>query len=132
MEAEYFLRNIKKLSKNKASILINGELQSLVHTFWTWTEIKAALSMRTDWEVCLALTPFYGNWHDLFCLKAATDEIVYINDDREVQFIWPNAEAFIHAFSDREVEYDLLDMAVVSVTLSPDFNRKFARYLKKK
>ena len=131
-EPEFFLRNINKLAKNKASILVNGELQSLPHSFWIWTEIKAALSMRNDWEVDSALTPFYGDWHDLFCLKIETGEIVVIDDNRDVKFTWPSAEAFMHALSEQELEYDLSGMEVLSVWKSPDFEQKLAQYLKKK
>ena len=130
-EQEFFLRNIKKLAKVHSSIAVNGELQSLWGEFWTWTAIKEALSMREDWEVDFVLTPFYGNWHDLYCLNTETDEVVSINDDREVEFTWPSIDAFKQSLSTEGVVCDISNVEV-TVKLSPAFKEKFKKYLIKK
>jgi hypothetical protein len=108
-EQEDFLRNIKKVTKKYVSILIDGKYQPLVHNFWTWTEIKSSLSMREEWEVDLALTPFYGNWNFLYCLNVDSGEIVSIDDDRDVRCTWPNMQVFLKSFSTEEVVYEIVD-----------------------
>jgi hypothetical protein len=131
-EQENFLKNIKKFSKNYVSIIVDGKLQSFCYEFWTWTKIKEALSMCEEWEVDFALTPFYGNWHDLYCLNANTGEIVSIDDDREVNFTWSNIDVFMQSFSTEEVVYDLSEVEATVTYKSPDFDEKFKKYLIKK
>ena len=94
------------MNEKYASIYLNCELEPLVMPFWTWDEILKGLSLRREWEVDTSLIPFYGDWHDLFCLKQSTGEIIALNENREVLCQWASIKAFISCLSEKEIEYD--------------------------
>ena len=101
-----FLKEVEALNEKYASIYLNCELESLVMPFWSWDEIQDGLKCREDWEVDAALVPFYGDWHDLFCLNQNTGEIVALNDERQQVCIWGSTSDFIRCLSDQEIVYD--------------------------
>ena len=115
-----FLKEVEALNKKYASIYLNCELESLVMPFWSWDKIQDGLKLRDDWEVDAALIPFYGDWHDLFCLNQNTGEIVALNDERQQVCKWASISDFIRCLSDQEIVYDdSLDF--VNPSFSTDF-----------
>ena len=101
-----FLKESENINKKYASIYLNCELESLAMPFWSWEEIQNGLSLREEWEVDALLIPFYGDWHNLFCLKESTGEIVALNDDRELICTWTSIKDFKSCLSEKEIEYD--------------------------
>ena len=101
-----FLKEVESLNKKYASIYFNVELEALAMPFWTWQEIQAGLELRQEWEVNESLIPFYGDWHDLFCLNGTTGEIVALNDEREVLCTWTSVKDFLSCLSEKEIVYD--------------------------
>ena len=101
-----FLKDAEKLNQQYASIFVNCELESLVMPFWSWQEIKDGLNLRKDWEVDVSLTPFCGDWHELFCLNESTGEIIILDDNRQQVCRWDSIDAFMRCLSIKEVEYD--------------------------
>jgi hypothetical protein len=125
-----FLKEAENINKKYASIYLNCELESLAMPFWSLEEIQNGLGLRQEWEVDASLIPFYGDWHDLFCLKESTGEIVALNDDREVLCKWASIKDFKSCLSEREIEYDDRPQ-IDNVSLSPDLFEK-SNGLKKK
>ena len=103
---EKFLKEVEILSHKYASIYFNVELEPLVMPFWSWHEIQQGLELRQEWEVDKELIPFYGDWHDLFCLNGTTGEIVALNDDREVLCTWASVKDFLSCLSEKEIVFD--------------------------
>ena len=101
-----FLNEVESLNKKYASIYFNVELEPLAMLFWSWEEIQKDLELRQEWEVDAALIPFYGDWHDLFCLNENTGEIVALNDEREVLCTWSSIKDFLSCLSEKEIIYD--------------------------
>lgn len=101
-----FLKEVESMNEKYASIYINCELEPLVMPFLSWAEIQQGLSLREEWEVDASLTPFYGDWHDPFCLKESTGEIIALNDNRESVCIWASVKDFISSLSEKEIKYD--------------------------
>ena len=101
-----FLKEVESLNNKYASIYFNVELEALAMPFWTWEEIQAGLELRQEWEVDESLIPFYGDWHDLFCLNESTGEIVALNDEREVLCTWTSVKDFLSCLSEKEIVYD--------------------------
>jgi len=103
---EKFLKEVDVLNHRYASIYFNVELEALSMPFWTWPEIEKGLALRQEWEVDESLIPFYGDWHDLFCLNGTTGEIVALNDEREVLCTWASVKDFLSCLSETEIVYD--------------------------
>jgi hypothetical protein len=103
---EKFLKEVESLSHKYASIYFNVELEALSMPFWSWDEIQKGLALRQEWEVDESFIPFYGDWHDLFCLDKNTGEIVALNDEREVLCRWASVKDFISCLSEKEIVYD--------------------------
>ena len=101
-----FLKEVESMNKKYASIYFNCELEALAMPFWSWEEIQKGLSPRQEWEVDVSLIPFYGDWHDLFCLNGSTGEIVALNDEREVLCTWTSIKDFLSCLSEKEIVYD--------------------------
>ena len=101
-----FLKEVEGMNKKYASIYFNCELEPLAMPFWSWEEIQAGLKLRQEWEVDVSLMPFYGDWHDLFCLNENTGEIVALNDEREVLCAWASVKDFLSCLSEKEIVYD--------------------------
>jgi hypothetical protein len=100
-----FLKEVEDINDRYASIYFNCELESLAMPFWSWEQIQNGLSLRQEWEVDASLIPFYGDWHNLFCLNENTGEIVALNDDREVLCKWDSINNFKSCLSEKEVKY---------------------------
>lgn len=108
------------MNETYASIYLNCELESLVMPFWSWQQIQDGMNMREDWEVDASYIPFYGDWHDLFCLNQDTGEIIALNDDRQEICKWGSISEFTSCLSEREIVYDdALDF--VDVAISRDY-----------
>ena len=105
-----FLKQVETLNKIYASIYFNCELEMLTMPFWSWEDIQKGLGLRQEWEVDKSLIPFYGDWHDLFCLKEDTGEIVALNDEREVLCTWGSSKLFLSCLSEKEFSYDDVTM----------------------
>ena len=118
-----FLKEAENINKKYASIYLNCEIESLAMPFWSWEEIQNGLSLREEWEVDASLIPFYGDWHNLFCLKESTGEIIALNDDREVLCKWASIKDFKSCLSEREIEYDDRPQ-IDSASISPDLFEK--------
>ena len=103
---EKFLKEVEILNHKYSSIYFNVELEALAMPFWSWDEILKGLKLRQEWEVDKELIPFYGDWHDLFCLNGTTGEIVALNDEREVLCTWASVKDFLSCLSDKEIVYD--------------------------
>ena len=103
---EKFLKEVEILSHKYASIYFNVELEALSMPFWSWDKIQKGLDLRKEWEVDESLIPFYGDWHDLFCLNENTGEIVALNDEREVLCSWASVKDFMSCLSEKEIVYD--------------------------
>ena len=101
-----FLKEVESMNKKYASIYFNCELEPLAMPFWSWEEIQKGLTLRQEWEVGESLIPFYGDWHDLFCLNGTTGEIIALNDEREVLCTWASVKDFISCLSEKEIVYD--------------------------
>lgn len=125
-----FLKEVEDINEKYASIYLNCELESLAMPFWSWEQIQNGLSLRQEWEVDALLVPFYGDWHNLYCLKESTGEIVALNDDREVLCKWGSIKDFKSCLSEREIEYDD-NLQIDSASLSPDLLEKSNGWKKK-
>jgi len=101
-----FLKQVESMNQTYASIYFNCELEPLFMPFWSWDAIQAGLEQREEWEVDESLIPFYGDWHDLFCLNENTGEIVALNDEREVLCRWDCIKDFMSCLSEKEISYD--------------------------
>ncbi|WNO11280.1 SMI1/KNR4 family protein [Teredinibacter sp. KSP-S5-2] len=101
-----FLSKVETFNGQYCSIEIDTELESIALPFWSIAEIESGITLREEWEVPENLIPFQGDWHELFCLDTESGKVVYINDDRDVIFIWPSTEAFIASLSKEELIYD--------------------------
>jgi len=101
-----FLKQVEGLNTVYASIYLNCELESLTMPFWSWEDIQDGLQKRQEWEVDAIFIPFYGDWHELFCLNVNSGEIVALNDEREVLCIWESIKVFLSSLSEKEIIYD--------------------------
>lgn len=118
-----FLKEVESMNDKYASIYLNCDLESLVMRFWSWEQIQNGLSLRQEWEVDASLIPFYGDWHNLFCLNESTGEIVALNDDRIVLCRWASIKDFKSCLSEREIEYDDRHQ-IDDASISPDHYEK--------
>ena len=125
-----FLKEAEDINRKYASIYLNCEIEPLTMPFWSWQEIQDGLALRREWEVDASLIPFYGDWHNLFCLKESTGEIVALNDDREVLCTWASIKDFNSCLSEKEIEYDDRPQTN-SAPLSPDLFEKSNRLKRK-
>ena len=98
-----FLETIENEAKEYCSIIENKQLVSLSLYFWSFEEVMKSLKLRKDWEVDENLIPFYGDWHDLYCIETETGKVLYINDKREVICEWLDTNSFKRSLSKEEV-----------------------------
>jgi|GEM_PF-1562937 len=118
-----FLKEAEDINRKYASIYLNCEIEPLTMPFWSWQEIQDGLALRREWEVDASLIPFYGDWHNLFCLKESTGEIIALNDDRKVLCTWASIKEFKSCLSEKEIGYDDRPQ-IDSASLSPDLVEK--------
>lgn len=90
-----FLKDKQNPNETYNSIKTESGIQTLYHCFWDTEEIESALRMRGEWDVELNQIPFYGDWHDLYCLEEDTLKVIEINDDRNVLNVWDSLPNFI-------------------------------------
>ncbi len=109
-----FLQAVEGFNEKYASIFINCELEPLVMPFWSWQEIQGGLSLRQDWEVDDNLIPFYGDWHDLFCLDEDTGKVIALDDNREVVCQWASIDEFMSCLSEKEIHFNTDEGIIVS------------------
>ncbi|GMU39101.1 MAG: hypothetical protein AMXMBFR22_32920 [Phycisphaerae bacterium] len=99
---------------------VGGEMETLVHSFWTYDEIVRGKTVCDDWDVPEGLIPFYGDWHTLLCLDAATGAVVYLDDDRNELARWTTTTRFLSSL--KTVDEPALDdslLDAVEFTLDP-------------
>lgn len=125
-----FLKSVESFNSQYASIEINGEKDSLSHSFWSVSEIENGKSIQVDWDVPAHLIPFYGDWHDLFCLDSDSGQVVSLNDEREMMHIWLCVDDFIASLSEVEAELTK-NPEIVSYSLSADLLEKANEFKKK-
>lgn len=93
---ERFLRSVEHLHDRFNAVRIGREVVPLVHPFWSYSEIRGVdANLQADWEVPSHLTPFYGDWHDLFCLDNSSGIVLYLDDDRTVLWRWNSSDEFL-------------------------------------
>lgn len=63
--------------------------------FWSYEEIQAGASLKPEWQIEDSLIPFFGDWHDVFCLDLLSGQIVFLNDARKVLFAWATPSEFM-------------------------------------
>jgi hypothetical protein len=122
MTGRTFLESVEGLNEKFNSIDLDGSVEPLAHSFWSYAEIVGATrELRADWEVPPQLLPFYGDWHDLLCLDEGSGEVVYIDDDRRELFRWPSSGEFLAALQRREEEpSDPIELDQIEVIFDPD------------
>jgi hypothetical protein len=91
-----FITQTESPNKIFNSIRTTAGIEPLAFYFWSIEEIESALEMREEWDVATYLIPFYGDWHNLFCVKldSASMEIVEVDDDRVVRNRWDSIGDF--------------------------------------
>jgi hypothetical protein len=91
-----FINQAESPNKIFNSVRTSSGTETLVFSFWSIVEIESALEMREEWEVATSLVPFYGDWHNLFCIKLDSTpmEIIEIDDDRNVRNTWHSISDF--------------------------------------
>lgn len=74
--------------------------------FWSLHEVEESLDKRAEWDVDDRLIPFYGDWHNLFCLNSSSIsyEVVAIDDDRNVVRKWKSFSTFKESLFWRDAE----------------------------
>ncbi len=97
-----FLKSVDEFTLKFNTISIVGKTESLYHWFWNFDKIKKSEELKEEWDISVNLIPFYGNWHDLFCLNVENNEIVYLDDDRDVLCTWSSISDFLNSFSNVE------------------------------
>ncbi|AQQ68352.1 hypothetical protein Mag101_12435 [Microbulbifer agarilyticus] len=101
---EDFLATIGVVSANYHSIYAGDTLVSLTLNFWSWDEVLDGIEKRNEWQVSDNLIPFYGDWHNLYCLDISDGKILSLNDAREIEFQWEDTASFKSSLSTKEVE----------------------------
>ncbi len=97
-----FLKSVDEFTLKFNTISIVGKTESLYHCFWNFDKIKKSEELKEEWDISVNLIPFYGNWHDLFCLNVENNEIVYLDDDRDVLCTWSSISDFLNSLSNVE------------------------------
>jgi hypothetical protein len=122
MSDRSFLELVERLNEKFNSIDINGNVEPLVHSFWSYAEIVGvSRELRAEWEVPPQLVPFYGDWHDLICLDEVSGAVVYLDDDRLECIRWPSSGEFLAALQHREEELtDAIELDHIEVKLDPN------------
>ncbi len=92
-----FLARVESFTEQYNVIEMGGVTEKLYHCFWSLEEIGKAESHKSDWEVHDWFVPFYGDWHNLFCLDTSSSppSIISINDQREVLHRWITVNEFL-------------------------------------
>ena len=99
-----FLEGVEPYSTQFNAIRVKESAESLTHCFWGADAIEKAQEVKLEWDIPKHFIPFYGDWHDLFCLNLRTNVIVMLDDDRQVVHQWENIEVFrasLHSISEK-------------------------------
>ena len=101
-------------------------VNSLALSFWSYQEIQDGLGLREDWGVDLNLIPFWGDWHDLFCLNISTSQVHYLNDSRTTVFSWATTQDFINSLTNdpSTINADQPEPKLISSSYSDEFRKK--------
>lgn len=78
--------------------------------------------MKADWEVPDHLVPFYGDWHDVFCLDTKTGAVVYLDDERQVRHTWTSTDEFAKCLTRVDEVPPSDDSGIVDVWLDPSLD----------
>ena len=90
-----FLRDIEGYNTQYNAIQIGNSIESLFHSFWSIEKILKAEDMKQEWDIPDYLMPFYGDWHDVFCIDIRNNTILMLNDERQIIHQWENPNAFL-------------------------------------
>jgi hypothetical protein len=95
-EARKFLKDAYSLNLRFNAIIEKGDTIRLCMSFWKLDEILEGDEIKEDWDVENGDYPFYGDWHDIFCIRLteSTEMVVALNDNREVQATWKSIQEF--------------------------------------
>ena len=128
-----FLETIQETASQYDSVRMGGIEEPLNLSFWSWRDIQDGLLIREEWGVGANLVPFYGDWHDLFCLNDH-GQVVAINDERSLLFTWASAEAFVNSLlRDAPLTHNSTSTpTLVSAEISDEFKRKVHALLAKR
>ena len=128
-----FLSTIDQIATPYECIRMKDKIDSLSLPFWSYQEIQDGLSIREDWNIAENLVPFFGDWHDIYCLDVTTSQIVYLDDSRNTVFIWPDTQNFIGCLTNEPAteESDAPEPTLISFHLSDEFRRKAESILKR-
>jgi hypothetical protein len=126
-----FLESIRDEASHSSAIRIGTVEEELTLSFWSWSEVEAALPMRSEWGVPLHFVPFYGDWHDLFCLNEANGHVVALNDERAVVYEWESVAEFQASLLSRAAQGSSnIRPVLVASAISPELQSKINELLK--
>ena len=103
-EQEQFLQSVIRFNEEFNSIQAGSDVVPLYHSFWDENEISKAEEMKAEWGVPGRYVPFYGDWHDLFCLDRETGHVHSLDDSRTVVHSWDSISQFVRSLSNQEEE----------------------------
>lgn len=132
-ELDDFLRTIQSRARGCEGIVGNGRSIRLNGGFWAFAEIESGLKLRRDWGISEDLVPFYGDWHDVFCLSLSTCEVIYLDDDRRTIATWRDTETFMESLTQSAPTVSLPSTAkLVDAHLSPALKSRVDEILRSK
>ena len=97
-----FLINVQTYNDRFNAVKLGTKPENIHFRFWTFKEIEKSENIKLDWDLSGNLIPFYGDWHNLFCLDTSTNSIISMDDDRKVVYQWINIEEFISSLTNVE------------------------------
>lgn len=98
-QQKQFLEGVETYNSTFNAVRIGYSTSMLHHSFWGIDVIQKSGEMKQDWDIPEHLMPFYGDWHDLFCLDLRTGKLVMLDDSRNVVHEWPDIEHFAAALT---------------------------------
>jgi hypothetical protein len=95
-EIKVFLESSQRFGSLYNAVIMGEHVEPLSLSFWSPSEIENCCRVKSDWQVDEHLLPFYGDWHDLFCLDLSSTPIsvVCLNDERSIRFRWVSISHF--------------------------------------
>ena len=95
------LKDAESFNEKFNAVEEKGDTIRLWMSFWSWGDIEEAEDIKEDWDLLPNYYPFYGDWHDIFCIykDGEKESVVALNDDREVQASWSSVNDFLGALS---------------------------------
>ena len=99
VQAIELLKGAESFNEKFNAVEEKGDTIRLWMSFWSWDDIEEAEDIKEDWDLAQSYYPFYGDWHDIFCIyiDGEKESIVALNDDREVRATWNSVNEFLGA-----------------------------------